>query len=70
MKLNKNILIPLLSAIALFVKEAFGYTIPDEWIDMAANIVLYGVMFVGLFITPKKPAATKEEDTSAEEQYH
>ncbi|ANY67321.1 hypothetical protein BBD42_13180 [Paenibacillus sp. BIHB 4019] len=70
MKLNKNILIPLLSAIALFIKEAFGYTIPDEWIDMAANIVLYGVMFAGLFINHKKPAAKAEDDTSAEEQYH
>lgn len=52
--INKGILLPLLSAIALFVKEAFGYEIPGEYIDMAANIILYAIFFVGIFIKPKK----------------
>lgn len=51
---NKAILVPFLSAIALFVKQVSGYEIPDEWIDAGANFVLLLVMFIGLFIKPKK----------------
>jgi hypothetical protein len=35
--INKAILLPLLSAVALFVKEAFGYEITDKWINAAAD---------------------------------
>lgn len=52
--INKVILVPLLSAIALFVKQAFGYEVPDAWIDGAANVVMFLVMLLGLFLHPKK----------------
>lgn len=66
--INKGILIPLLSAIALFIKEAFGYEIPAEYIDMAANIILYLLMAAGLFMNFKKKDAPKSEDKEA--YYH
>lgn len=59
--INKGILLPLLSAIALFVKQAFGYEIPEEYIDMGANIILYGIFFVGLFMNFKKKDKPAEE---------
>jgi uncharacterized membrane protein len=52
--INKAILLPLLSAIALFVKHAFGYEIADEWINIGADVILYILMLIGLFIKPKK----------------
>lgn len=66
--INKGILIPLLSAIALFIKEAFGYEIEAEYIDMAANIILYVLMAAGLFMNFKKKDAPKTEDKEA--YYH
>lgn len=39
--INKAILIPLLSAIALFIKQSFGYEISEEWINVAADVILY-----------------------------
>lgn len=66
--INKGILLPLLSAIALFVKEAFGYEIEAEYIDMAANIILYLFMLIGIFMNFKKKEAPKTEDKEA--YYH
>ena len=51
--INKKILLPLLSAIALFVKQAFGYEIPGEWLNVAADVILYIIMLIGIFIKPK-----------------
>ena len=62
-KINKALLLPLLSAIALFVKEAFGYNISDELVNTAADIILYLIMFAGLFIHPKK----KDKDVFLQE---
>ncbi|WP_307474358.1 hypothetical protein [Paenibacillus harenae] len=66
--INKGILIPLLSAIALFVKEAFGYEISTELIDMSANIILYLIMAAGLFMNFKKKKDVQKDDTEA--YYH
>lgn len=68
--INKAILIPFLSAIALFVKQAFGYEIPDEWVESAANMVLLIVMAAGLFIRPKKDNGQNQSSSSAEERYY
>lgn len=57
---NKAILIPLLSAIALFVKQVWGYEILDEQISMYADIILYLIMFTGLFMKPKKEGKPKD----------
>ena len=67
--INRGVLLPLLSAIALFVKEAFGYEISTELIDMSANIILYLIMAAGLFMNfkNKKPEQKKED---VEEYYH
>lgn len=60
--INKNILLPLLSAIALFAKQAFGYEVSDEYINTAADIILYLIMFAGLFIKPKKDNMPELDD--------
>jgi hypothetical protein len=64
--INKKLLIPLLAAIALFVKQVFGYEVPDEWINMGADIILYAIFFIGLFVKPKKEKQREE----VEEYYH
>lgn len=53
-QINKAILLPLLTAIALFIKEAFGYDIPVEWINTTADVVMFIIMILGIFIHPKK----------------
>lgn len=53
-KINKAILIPFLSAIAIFVKQVFGYEVSDEQVDMIADVVLFAIMMSGLFMNPKK----------------
>lgn len=57
--INKGILLPLLSAIALFVKSVWGYEIGDEQINMYADIILYVIMFIGLFVTPRKKVSNE-----------
>lgn len=52
--INKGILLPLLSAIALFVKQVWGIELNDEQINMYADLILYAIMFIGLFIQPRK----------------
>lgn len=52
--INKAILLPLLAAIATFLKQAFGVEVPDETLNMIADISLFIVMVIGLFIKPKK----------------
>lgn len=57
--INKAILVPLLSAIALFVKQVWGIPIGDEQIDMYADLILYVIMFIGLFVTPRKKVSNE-----------
>lgn len=64
--INKKILLPLLSAIALFVKQVWGFEISDEQINMYADIVLYLIMFAGIFIKPKKEKANDDFTTPIE----
>lgn len=52
--INKGILLPLLSALALFVKQVFGYEIADELINTIADVILFVLMMAGIFIKPKK----------------
>lgn len=59
--INKAVLLPLLSAIALFVKSVWGYEIGDEQINMYADLILYVIMFIGIFIKPKKEGKPKDE---------
>ena len=68
--INKAILVPFFSAIALFIKQTFGYEIPEEWIDGIANFVLFLVMAAGLFIRPKKDSTENQSSSSTEERYY
>lgn len=61
-KINKALLLPLLAAIALFVKQVWGFPIEDEYIDLAAEVIMYIVMIVGIFMNPKKKKKEKTND--------
>lgn len=52
--INKALLVPLLSAISLFVKQAFGYEIPNEYVNIGADVILALITVIGLFMNPKK----------------
>ena len=54
MKLNKKILAPLLSAVLIFIKEAFGYQLPDGSADIATDLLLWTISSAGIFINPRK----------------
>lgn len=52
--INKALLLPLLAAIATFVKHVYGYDVPDETLNTIADISLYTIAFIGLFVKPTK----------------
>ena len=67
MKLNKLILVPLLAAIADFVKNLTGYELSNDNIDLAANVILGLVTIGGVWMNrhkktkePAAPAANNE----------
>lgn len=60
MQMNKAILIPLLSAIALFVKQAFNYDLPSEYVNIGADIILFAITILGTFLHPKKKGKDKD----------
>lgn len=62
MKLNKAILIPLLTAIIEFVKQSTGYEIPfGDNVDAASDVILWAITAAGIFIHPKKDALSAAE---------
>lgn len=48
MKVNKLILIPLLSAIAEFIKQLTGYEVPVPWMDLSADVILWLISIIGI----------------------
>lgn len=56
--INKQILIPLISCVALIVKYATGYTFPQQGIDMASDIILAIVNLIGILMHPVKQDST------------
>lgn len=67
MTINKAILAPFIAALALFIKQAFGYEISGDMQDAAVNIALFAVMGAGLFMHPKK--VEKEQLSDQEKLY-
>lgn len=59
MKINKVILIPLLTAVVDFVKQSTGYEVPGgDNIDALVDAAFRIIEFAGIFIHPRK----KEDD--------
>lgn len=52
-KFNKQLLIPILTLIALVVKQMFHIDIPDAAIDLGADIIMGIVALAGFFIHPQ-----------------
>lgn len=62
MKLNKVILVPLLTALIEFIKQSTGYEVPGgQNVDMIADVTLWTVTTIGILIHPKKDALSAEE---------
>jgi Bacteriophage holin. len=60
MKLNKLILVPVISSILVFIKESMGYELPDGTADIIATGILWLVGFLGITMHPK---STKFDDS-------
>lgn len=54
MNINKVILLPIISAIALIIKQYSGYELTNEEINAYADIILFAISIAGIFITPTK----------------
>lgn len=65
-KFNKQLLIPILTVVALLIKTIFKIDIPDAAIDIAADIVMYIIALVGMFIHPHVTTETTGGQTNAE----
>ena len=59
-QVNKAILVPVLSAVALLVKFVIGYEIPDVAVDLGSDIIMGIISLVGIFMNPKKEAKANE----------
>lgn len=53
---NKAILVPVLSAVALLAKFVIGYEIPDVAVDLGADVIMGIISLIGIFMNPKKEA--------------
>lgn len=51
-KFNKQLLIPILTLIALVAKNLFHIDIPDAAIDLSADLIMGAVSLAGFFIHP------------------
>jgi hypothetical protein len=51
-KFNKQLLIPILTVVALIVKQIFKIDIPDAAIDIASELIMGAISLAGLFMHP------------------
>jgi uncharacterized membrane protein len=62
MKVNKIILVPLISATLEFVKQSTGYELPfGNNADTIADVVLWIIATAGVFIHPKREVLSDAE---------
>ena len=52
-KFNKALLVPILTGVALIVKQVFKVDIPDLAVDIAADLIMGGISLAGMFMHPK-----------------
>lgn len=62
--MNKALIIPVIALLALIVKHAFGFEIPQGEIDAIADGVLAVLTLVGIFLHPTKGAADDADKIS------
>lgn len=69
--INRAILIPLVSAITGFIKDSTGYVVPNEYADLAVNLLLYLIIpIIGALMHPKKQSTEENTLTAEEKMYH
>jgi uncharacterized membrane protein len=64
--MNKALIIPVLALFALIIKQGFGYTIPQDALDVIANGILSIVTLVGIFMHPVKQGAESDAGKTGE----
>lgn len=63
--MNKALIVPIIALFALVIKHAFGYTLPQEAIDVITDSVLSITTLIGILMHPVKQEANTDagEDT-------
>ena len=51
-KFNKQLLLPIITAIILLVKYTTGYEIPEAAVDLAADLIMGAITLWGMFVHP------------------
>lgn len=63
--INKAILVPVITSVALGVKFFFGYEIPDAAVDLGADLIMGLISLIGIFMNPKKNVEVAKVNESA-----
>ena len=53
--INKKILVPIITSIALLAKYTLGYEIPDVAVDLTADLIMGAITLAGIFMHPMNP---------------
>lgn len=62
-RINKAMILPIVSAIILIVKASFQLEFNDaEWIDRIVEAILATIALAGVFMKPKVSAPDETED--------
>lgn len=52
-KVNKQLIIPIVALVVLVAKQGFGYEMPDETTNLITDAVLAIITLAGIFMHPK-----------------
>ena len=63
---NKKILVPIITAVAMLVKYTIGYEIPDVAVDLAADLIMGAITLVGIFMNPRNTETPETTDTGGQ----
>ncbi|MDR6555421.1 hypothetical protein [Paenibacillus qinlingensis] len=63
-KFNKQLIIPILTLLALIAKQMFHIDIPDAAIDLGADLIMGAISLAGFFIHPHVTETTQTGGTT------
>lgn len=67
-KFNKKMLIPILTFVALLLKQIFNIDVPDQIVDIAADLIMFAVAAIGFKLHPHVTEPTQEVQTNATQE--